>query len=90
MRAPNPRSQSITQVYFVRSSQDPNRFYLIQPDSHGALKCQCKAAQFSKRPCRHVRDVVDGKALVDTPKARTRVATRPQPAGTLTDADLYR
>jgi len=61
-------------AYFVRSSQDLNTFYLLQADSHGALKCQCQAATFRRTPCRHVRAVIAGECLTATPKRATRIA----------------
>jgi len=57
-------------VYFVRSSANPNAFYRLMADGDGALACECKAAIYSRKPCRHVRAVVAGQCLVATPKRR--------------------
>lgn len=75
--ATNPQSTSYTgPIYFVRSSGDPNVMYEISTEAHGVLRCSCKAGQFRpERPCRHIRCVVNGEALVAKPKAR-----RPQPS----------
>ena len=60
-------------AYFVRSSGNPNTFYRLMADGDGALVCECKAATYNRKPCRHVRAVVAGECLAATPK-------RPAPA----------
>ena len=57
-------------AYFVRSSANPNTFYRLMADGDGALRCECKAATYNRKPCRHVRAVVAGQCLAATPKRR--------------------
>ncbi len=39
-------------AYFVRSSGNPAVFYRLMADGDGALSCECKAAVYSRKPCR--------------------------------------
>ncbi|HEV2126147.1 MAG TPA: hypothetical protein VGW38_25610, partial [Chloroflexota bacterium] len=58
--------------FYVRSSKDPNRMYDVAVD-HGFLRCSCPAAIYRPtKPCRHIRSVVVGEALVARPKAPAR------------------
>jgi len=64
------QSKNTASVFFVRSSQDANVFYLLQPRGDGTLACQCKAATFRRTPCRHVKAVVAGECLTAQPKRK--------------------
>ena len=65
----NPTSKHTSPIaYFVRSSGNPALFYRLVPDLYGVLRCECKAATFSRQPCRHVRAVLAGEAIAATPK----------------------
>jgi hypothetical protein len=55
MQAPTP-----TQVYYVRSDTDRDHFYLVGVDDRGVLRCECKASQYRRMPCKHVRRVAAG------------------------------
>ena len=57
-------------AYFVRSSGNPTVFYRLMTDSDGALACECKAAVYSRKPCRHVRAVIAGECLAAQPVRR--------------------
>jgi hypothetical protein len=62
-------------TYFVRSLKDPNYLYEVAVD-RGFLRCSCPAAIYRpSRPCRHIRSVVNGEALVAKPKAQPATHT---------------
>ncbi len=73
-------------VFFVRSSGNPNTFYRLMADTDGALRCECRAAIYNRKPCRHVRAVVAGQCLAATPKRAT--ATRTHATATDETRDL--
>ncbi len=58
------------QWFFVRSSEDKNKFYRLTTDPRGALRCECPAGRFHRKPCRHAKAVVNGEALAAQPKRR--------------------
>jgi hypothetical protein len=61
--------------WFVRSSKDCNRFYEVAED-RGFLRCSCPAAIYRPtKPCRHIRSVLAGEALVAKPKIQQPAPT---------------
>ncbi len=76
MNATTPSRSYQPTWWLVRSSQNPNAFYRVSADARGVLRCECKAATFSRRPCRHCTAVVEGRALAAAPK---RVSVTPEP-----------
>jgi hypothetical protein len=67
-RTNHPQPAYQTRFWFVRSSGNPNTFYRLHAIDNGVIHCTCKAATFSRRPCRHVRAVVAGQAIEAQPK----------------------
>jgi hypothetical protein len=58
------QDSTITSRWYVRSSQDVAKFYEVAED-RGFLRCSCPAAIYRPtRPCRHIRAVLAGDALV--------------------------
>jgi hypothetical protein len=61
-----------TRGYYIRSSTDSTRFYLVAENPRGFLECECKAAQFCRtKACKHVVQVRRGCGLAAKLKART-------------------
>ncbi len=59
-----------TPAYYIRSSRDPSRFYLVAENSRGFLECDCPAATFYRsRPCKHVEQIRRGGGLAAQPKS---------------------
>lgn len=74
-----------TQVYYVRASNDPRRFYLVAENPRGFLECECPSAQYRRsQPCKHTKAVARGEVRAATVKA----AATPVPAPLALDA-LY-
>ena len=71
----NPSS---SQVYYVRSDTDRNHFYAVTTDARGLLRCECKSSQFRRTPCKHCRQVHEGKVHPATPKAQPAPMPRSQ------------
>ena len=63
-------NQTPSQVYYVRSDTDPTHFYAVNTDARGLLRCECKSAQYRRTPCKHQRQVCEGKVRPATPKAQ--------------------
>ncbi len=76
MQATTPQTAYQPPWWFVRSARNAHLFYRISADARGVLRCECKAAQFNRRPCRHCTAVVEGRAIAATPK---RVSVTPEP-----------
>ena len=72
-------------VYYVRSDTDRNHFYAVTTDRRGLLRCECKASQYRRTPCKHQRQVVAGAVRPARPKAPP---VQPATDG-LTVDDLY-
>ena len=74
-------NQTPSQVYYVRSSRDPDRFYTVAENPRGFLECDCPAASFYRsKPCKHAEQVRRGAGLRALPKARPAVRHGRQPS----------
>ena len=62
-------------LWYVRSDTDATHFYAVSTDARGLLRCECKASQYRRTPCKHVRAVVAGSVRPATVKATAAAAT---------------